>query len=80
MHQLPAKYLVLIDNGGASTALLFTAERRQVAEFDGASEEVAVMTRKLIATPGVAGPEWDAALSGSSAAERAAAELYTLDV
>lgn len=80
MQQLPAKYLVLIENGGASTALLFTADRQQVAEFDGSSEEVAVMTRELLSTRGADAPEWDQALSGSSRAERAKAELYTLDV
>jgi len=41
---------------------------------------VALMTRGLAPAAGAAGPEWDRALEGHSAAERRAAEVYTLDV
>jgi hypothetical protein len=78
--QPPARYLVLIESDGAMLARLFDAARMQRAEFDGASEEVAVMTEGLTPQRGVATPEWAAVLSGHSDAERAAALLYTLDV
>ena len=74
-----ALYLVLIDAGGAVSAILFTAAREQVGEFDAGSEEVAVMTRGLAPVTGAGGAEWDRALAGHSAAERAAAQVYTLD-
>ena len=79
-HQRPARYLVVIDAGGGAVARLLLDTREQVAEFDAASEEVAVMSKGLAAARGAGGPEWDAALDGHSAAERAAAAVYTLDV
>jgi hypothetical protein len=78
--QPAARYLIIIDAGGASTALLFTAQREQVAEFDAASEEVALMIRGLQPERGATGAEWDAVLSGQSRDERAAARVFTLDV
>ena len=81
MHQVPARFLIIIESGGASEALMYTAERKLVAGFDASTEEVAVMTSGL--SPGYgdgARPEWDNALSGHSAAERQAAVVYTLDV
>ncbi len=79
-HRPPARYLVLIDAGGVTVARLVLATYDAVAEFDAGSEEVAVMTRGLQPTRGASGPEWDRALEGHSAAERAAAEVYTLDL
>ena len=76
----PARYLVLIDSVGVATALLFDAERRQLAEFDAGSEEVATMVRGLAPARDAGAAVWDDALDGSSAAERAAAEVYTLDL
>lgn len=78
--QARAKYLVIIDAGGAMVALLFDAQRHQVAEFDAATEEVAVMTAGLQPAADGAAVEWDAALRGHSASERAKAAVYTLDV
>lgn len=80
MNQRPAKYLVLIEAGGIPTALLFDEERRQLAEFDSGSEEVAVMTRGLVPAAGADGREWDGALGGQSRRERQQAEIFTLDV
>ena len=79
-HRAPARFLVLIDAGGISTARLFLADRSLAEEFFGGGDEVAQMTRGLTAAHGASGPEWDAALGGQSAAERAAAQVYTLDV
>lgn len=79
-HRPPARYLVLIDAGGVTVARLVLSSYEAVAEFDAGSEEVAVMTRGLQPSHGARGPEWDRALDGHSAAERAAAEVYTLDV
>lgn len=79
-HRKPARYLLLIDAGGSTVAQLFTEAREFAGEFDAGSEEVAVMTQRLRPDAGADGPEWDAALEGRSAAERAAAVVYTLDV
>ena len=75
-----ARFLVLIEAAGSMLALLFTAEYALAADFDAGSEEVVVMTRGLQPQVGAAGSEWDRALAGHSAAERAAAEVFTLDV
>ena len=78
--QPPARYLVVIDSGGYMVARLFLETREQVAEFDAAVEEVAAMTLNLAAKTGAQGAEWDRALQGHSAAERAGAQVYTLDL
>jgi hypothetical protein len=75
-----ARYLVLIESAGPMLALLFTESRDLAADFDAGAEEVALMTRGLQPVVGAKGAEWDKALSGHSAAERAAAEVFTLDV
>jgi hypothetical protein len=74
------RYLVLVEAGGSVAALLFTQTRQLAADFDAGSEEVAVMVRGLQPVVGAIGAEWDQALAGHSEAERAAAEVYTLDV
>jgi hypothetical protein len=75
-----ARWLVVIEDAtGTRVARLFSPERTPLGEFDAGTEEVAVMVRGLVPVP-AAGPEWDAALDGHSARERAAAEVYTLDV
>jgi hypothetical protein len=79
-HRKPARYLIVIDAGGVGVAKLFLDGREQVAEFDAGTEEAAQMTAGLVPTRGADGPEWDRALQGHSAAERRAAEVYTLDV
>lgn len=78
----PARYLVLIDSASHGTRLarLFLATREQVAEFDAAGPEVQALTRGLLARQGAWEPDWDAALAGHSAAERCAAQVFTLDV
>lgn len=77
--QAPAKYLVIIESGGASEALMLTAERVRVAEFDS-TEEVSVMTRGLVPQQGATDAAWDRALAGRSASDRALALVYTLDI
>ncbi|HEV7915491.1 MAG TPA: hypothetical protein VGP22_17130 [Albitalea sp.] len=79
-HRKPARYLVVIDSGGYVVARLFLDTRELVAEFDAATEEAAQMMAGLVPTKGADGPEWDRALEGHSAAERAAADVYTLEV
>ena len=79
-HRPPARYLVIIDAGGEQVARLFDAQRMQVAEFDAATEEVAVMAKGLAPQPGAGATDWDQALAGHSARERAAADIYLLDV
>jgi hypothetical protein len=78
--QAPAKYLVIIESGGSSEAIMFTPERKRVADFDASIEETALMARGLTPAHGASGPEWDHALAGHSADERANAVVYTLDV
>ena len=79
-HREPARYLVVIESGGYGLARLFLDTREQVAEFDAGTEEAVQMTAGLVPTQGADGAEWDRALEGHSAAERSAAEVYTLDV
>jgi hypothetical protein len=79
-HRQSARYLIMIEAGGSEVARLFTQQREQVAEFEAAAEEVAVMTKGLVPTQGALEPEWDSALDGHSTAERTAAQIYTLDV
>lgn len=80
MHSTPARYLGLIDASGAMTARLFDAERRLLGDFDASSEEVAVMTKGLTGSNGADAAVWDKALAGHNAAQRRAAEVFTLDV
>lgn len=80
MHRAPARYLVILDADGARTALLFTAQREPAGDFDATSEEVAVMLRGLSPSASAEGAEWDRPLAGSSRADRAAAQVYTLDI
>ena len=42
-----AKYLLIIDSGGARQALMLSADRAVVADFDASVEEVALMTQGL---------------------------------
>ncbi len=78
--QEKAKYLVIIDLDGASTAMLFTEQRVLVADFDSSSEEVPVMTRGLVPSSTANMPQWDQALAGCSHADRLQAQVYVLDV
>jgi hypothetical protein len=80
MHKLPVKYLVLIESDGAMVARLFDAQRRHVSDIDASSEEVAVMTQGLMPTRDANSPEWQLALGGDGAPQRAAAQVFTLDV
>ncbi len=79
-HRPAARFLVVIDAGGVATARLFDADRAALNDFAGGTEEVAQMTQGLSPTHGASGPEWDGALAGHGAAERAAAQVYLLDV
>ena len=76
----PVRFLVVIDSGGSMVARLFLATRELVAEFDGAVEEVTMMTNGLVPEVGALGAEWDSALQGNNADERAAARVYTLKI
>ena len=78
--QEPARYLVIIEQDGAMLARLFDAERRPVIEFDAASEEVAVMLAGLEPVHDGTAPAWDRALRGHNPRERAAAQVFELDV
>lgn len=90
-HEVPARhsprelrqvtrYLVVISAGAVQVARFFTVKRESVAEIDAGTEEVAVMTAGAAATTGAMGPEWDRGLVGHSAAERASATVYVLDL
>lgn len=75
-----SRYLVLIESAGSVLARLCLDTRVQVAEFDASTEETGSMTHGLTPVKGAQGAEWDNTLAGHSAAERAAAEVYTLSV
>ena len=79
-HRQPARYLVLIDSGGSMVARMFLASRELVAEFDAAVEEVSAMTHGLMPEVGALSAEWDRALQGHTAIERAGAMVYTLAI
>ena len=74
------RYLVVIDSGGFMVARLFLESREQVAEFDAGTEEVAQMITHLRADKNAGDPQWDRALAGHSAAERAEARVYELEI
>ena len=80
MHKSPAKYLVLIESDGESLAKLYDERHVEVNDIDGASEEVAVMTRGLTPTRIGNDAPWAQVLAGHSEAERRAARVFTLDV
>ena len=79
-HRQPARYLVLIDSGDSMVARMFLASRELAAEFDAAVEEVSAMTNGLIPEVGEMSSEWDRALQGHTAIERAKAMVYTLAI
>ncbi|BDT66627.1 hypothetical protein os1_07900 [Comamonadaceae bacterium OS-1] len=79
-HRHPARFLVVIDSGGSMVARLFLPSRELAAEFDAMVEEVTVMTQGLTPVVGALGSEWDVALQGHNATERAAALVYTLPI
>jgi len=79
-HRQVSRYLVVISSGGDRIARLFLADLQQVSEFDAGTEEITVMTQGAAATTGASGPEWDRALAGHSAEERADATVYLLDI
>ena len=74
------RYLVVIDSGGFMVARLFLESREQVAEFDASTEEVAQMIMHLQADSNAGDPQWDRALAGHSAVERAEARVYVLEI
>lgn len=79
-HRQVTRYLVIVPSTDGAIARLFLGDRTPVAEFDAATEEVAALTTDAHPTTGASGAEWDKALAGHTAAERAAATVYVLDV
>lgn len=79
-HRQVSRYLIIIESGAGPVARLYLESREQVAEFDAGTEEVTMMTHGVAATTGASGPEWDRALAGHSAEERASALVYRLEV
>lgn len=80
MHNSPVKFLIVIDAGGAMVARLFDANRVHVVDMDASTEEVVTTIEGIVPTHSGTAPEWDRALAGHTAAERAAAQVYTLEV
>ena len=74
----PVRYVVVIESAGSTVVRLFDAKRELVSEVDS-TEEIAWMTHDLEAERTAQLPEWDRALSGHNARERAGADVYTLD-
>ncbi len=79
-HREPVRYVVIIDAGGSAVARLYREDRTLVTEVNAAAEEIADMTRGLAPRQTAGDVKWDLPLSGHSAVERAAADVYTLTV
>ncbi|RZJ09995.1 MAG: hypothetical protein EOP39_09940 [Rubrivivax sp.] len=79
-HRQVTRYLVVIGSTNGAIARLFTADRSQVAEFDAGTEEVVELIKTASASTGASGAEWDKSLAGHTAAERASATVYELDL
>ncbi len=79
-HSPPVKFLVLIEAADGMVARLFDAAHCHVVDFDASTEEVASMIAGQ--TPDAIGdtPVWSQALAGHSAAQRRAAQVYSLGV
>lgn len=80
MHKTPVKYLILIESDGAMLAKLYDAQCRHVSDIDASSEEVAVMTQGLMPRPVANDPGWARVLVGHGEPQRAAAQVFSLDV
>ena len=80
MHSAPVRFLILIDSGGAMVARLFDANRSHVMDMDGSTEDVVATIVGVVPSFSGAAPEWDRALAGHSAQERAQAEVYALAI
>ena len=78
-HRAPVRFVVVIEAAGSTVIRLFDSRRELVSEVDS-TEEIAEMTSGLEAVRGAQGPEWDRALGGHTARERADADVYTLEV
>lgn len=80
VQRKPVRYVVLIDAGGSSVAMLFLDSRELVAEIDAGAEEVHSMISGIQPAIGALGAEWNAALSGHSERDRRDARVYTLGI
>jgi hypothetical protein len=80
MHSSPVKFLIVIEAGGSMVARLFDANRVHVIDMDASTEEVVTTTEGIVPTRSATDAQWNLALAGHSAAERAAAQVYTLAV
>ena len=80
MHSSPVKFLIVIEAGGSMVARMFDANRVHVIDMDAATEEVVATIDGMVPTHSGTEPEWDGALAGHSATERAAAQVYLLAV
>ncbi len=80
MHSSPVKFLIVIDAGGAMVARLFNADRAHVMDMDASTQDVVATIEGVVPTHSGTAPEWDAALAGHNADERAQAQVYALAV
>jgi hypothetical protein len=76
----PVRYVVVIESGAGMVARWLSADHALLNECDAAATEVANSTAGLSPLQGALGSEWDAALQGYNAQERAAAAVYTLAI
>jgi len=80
MHSSPVKYLIVIDAGGSMVARMFDANRVHITDIDASTEELGATINGAVTTGSATEPVWDPLLVGHSAAERAAAQVYTLAI
>jgi len=79
-HRIPVHFVVVIDSGGSPVAMLFSAQRELIEQFDAGTEETASLMRDLVPERCAIDPLWDRALQGHGPDERRAADVYTLHV
>lgn len=80
MQSTPVKFLIVIDSGGSMVARLFDANRGHVMDMDASTEDVVATIDGVVPSQSGTAQEWDRALAGHSAEERAQAQVYALAI
>ncbi len=79
-HRLPVRYVVIIEAGGSTVAMLFQQDHALVSEIDAGTDAATSMITGLTPVVGAVGADWDQALAGHSTIERAVALVFTLEL
>ncbi len=79
-HRQPVRYVVIIEAGGSTVAMLFLGTHALVSEIDAGTDAATSLIAGRVPVVGALGTEWDQALAGHSSADRAAAQVFTLEL